>query len=132
MRNGNWPSLRWRQYAHCHCKPQRRRLTPHSCGDDEAPSPRAERRRAKQRERTLLGFDFNLGFPRGLASALKLPSDAPWKAVWKQVDHMVKDKADNTNNRFGVASEINRRLTGGPTQAIGCRPTGCLETESLD
>jgi hypothetical protein len=25
------------------------------------------------------------------------------------MDKMVKDKADNTNNRFGVGSEINRR-----------------------
>ena len=41
---------------------------------------------------------------------------------------MVKDKADNTNNRFGVASEINRRLTGGPFPFWGCPPRDTLTT----
>jgi hypothetical protein len=84
--------------------------------------------RAKQRERTLVGVDFNLGLPRGLAAALKLPGEAPWRAVWNQIDRMVKDKADNTNNRFGVASEINRRLTGGPFPFWGCPPRDTLTT----
>nr|MDQ2861550.1 cobalamin biosynthesis protein CbiG [Pseudomonadota bacterium] len=47
--------------------------------------------RAKHHERTLLGFDFALGFPRGLAAALKLAGEAPWSAVWTQIDRMVKD-----------------------------------------
>ena len=49
--------------------------------------------RAKRSERTLIGFDFNLGFPRGLAEGLKLPPETPpWLAVWNQLDRMVKDK----------------------------------------
>ncbi|MEP6967562.1 MAG: cobalamin biosynthesis protein CbiG [Pseudomonadota bacterium] len=84
--------------------------------------------RAKRRERTLAGFDFPLGFPRGLAAALGLAGEAPWRAVWDQLDRMVKDKADNTNNRFGVASEINRRLTGGPFPFWGCPPRDTLTT----
>ena len=84
--------------------------------------------RSKHHERTLLGFDFALGFPRGLAAALKLDGEAPWSAVWTQIDRMVKDKADNTNNRFGVASEINRRLTGGPFPFWGCPPRDTLTT----
>ena len=84
--------------------------------------------RAKRRERTLLGFDFPLGFPRGLAAGLKLPGDEPWRAVWDQLDRMVKDKADNTNNRFGVGSEINRRLTGGPFPFWGVPPKDALTT----
>ena len=41
--------------------------------------------RAKRSERTLLGVDFNLGFPRGLAAALKLPEETPpWLAVWNR------------------------------------------------
>ncbi len=84
--------------------------------------------RTKQRERVLLGFDFALGFPRGLAAGLSLPGDAPWLAVWNQIDKMVTDKADNTNNRFGVASEINRRLTGGPFPFWGCPPRDALTT----
>lgn len=82
----------------------------------------------KRSERTLLGFDFPLGFPRGFSQALKLPGDEPWLSVWNQLDRMVKDKLDNTNNRFGVASEINRRLTGGPFPFWGCPPKDTLTT----
>ena len=84
--------------------------------------------RAKRSERTLVGFDFNLAFPRGLAAALNLPGDEPWRAVWNQIDRMVKDKADNTNNRFGVGSEINRRVTGGPFPFWGVPPKDALTT----
>ncbi len=84
--------------------------------------------RAKHRERTLLGFDFAFGFPRGLAAGLNLPGDEPWRAMWTQIDKMVTDKTDNTNNRFGVASEINRRLTGGPFPFWGCPPRDTLTT----
>jgi hypothetical protein len=81
----------------------------------------------KRGERMLLGFDFPLGFPHGLAAGLKLPGP-PWQAVWNQLDRMVKDKADNTNNRFGVGAEINRRLTGGPFPFWGVPPRDALTT----
>ncbi len=84
--------------------------------------------RAKRRERALVGFDFPLGFPRGLAAGLKLPGDGPWRATWDQLAKMVKDRPDNTNNRFGVGSEINRRLTGGPFPFWGCPPKDALTT----
>ena len=82
----------------------------------------------KRSERALVGFDFPLGFPRGFAAALKLTGEEPWRAAWDQLAKMVKDKADNTNNRFGVASEINRRLTGGPFPFWGCPPRDTLTT----
>jgi hypothetical protein len=82
----------------------------------------------KRNERALLGFDFPLGFPRGFAAALKLAGDPPWRAVWDQIDKMAKDKVDNTNNRFGVGAEINRRLTGGPFPFWGCPPKDALTT----
>lgn len=82
----------------------------------------------KRSERALLGFDFPLGFPRGFAEAMKLTAEPSWRAVWDQIDRMVKDKADNTNNRFGVGSEINRRLTGGPFPFWGCPPKDALTT----
>lgn len=84
--------------------------------------------RVKRRERTLVGFEFPLGFPRGLAVGLKLPGEQPWRAVWDQLGKMVKDKADNNNNRFGVGSEINRRLTGGPFPFWGVPPKDALTT----
>jgi len=82
----------------------------------------------KRGERALVGFDFPLGFPRGFSAALNLPGETPWRAVWDQLNKMVKDKADNTNNRFGVGSEINRRLTGGPFPFWGCPPKDALTT----
>jgi len=82
----------------------------------------------KRGERALVGFDFPLGFPRGFAAALHLSTETPWRAAWDQLDRMVKDKADNTNNRFGVASEINRRITGGPFPFWGCPPKDALTT----
>lgn len=82
----------------------------------------------KRGERALVGFDFPLGFPRGFSAALQLKGEAPWRAVWDQLDRMVKDKADNTNNRFGVGAEINRRLTGGPFPFWGCPPKDTLTT----
>ena len=84
--------------------------------------------RAKRRERALLTVDFPLGFPRGLATGLNLPGEAPWRAVWDQVTKMVRDRPDNVNNRFGVGSEINRRLTGGPFPFWGCPPRDTLTT----
>lgn len=83
---------------------------------------------AKRSERALVGFDFPLGFPRGYAAALKLPGEQPWRAAWDDLDRFVKDKADNTNNRFGVAAGINRRLTGGPFPFWGCPPKDALST----
>ncbi|HEY5409710.1 MAG TPA: cobalamin biosynthesis protein CbiG [Caulobacteraceae bacterium] len=82
---------------------------------------------AKRNETVLLGLDFPLGFPRGLAQGLKLEGE-PWRAVWNQLDRMVKDKPDNTNNRFGVGAEINRRVTGGPFPFWGCPPRDALTT----
>lgn len=82
----------------------------------------------KRSERALVGFDFPLGFPRGFAKAMNLAGDHPWRATWDLLDKMVKDKADNTNNRFGVGSEINRRMTGGPFPFWGCPPKDTLTT----
>lgn len=83
---------------------------------------------AKRSERALVGFDFPLGFPRGYAAALKLAGDQPWRAAWDDLERFVKDKPDNTNNRFGVAAGINRRLTEGPFPFWGCPPKDALTT----
>jgi hypothetical protein len=82
----------------------------------------------KRGERALIGFDFSLNFPRGFAAALNLPGDPPWRAGWDPIVTMAKDQADNTNNRFGVGAEINRRLTGGPFPFWGCPPKDALTT----
>ena len=64
----------------------------------------------KQGQRVLLGFDFALGLPEGVAKKLGLEGE-PWAAVWKFMASNVVDKADNTNNRFAVAAKINRLMT---------------------
>ena len=61
-------------------------------------------------DRALIGFDFPLGYPEGTAAALKL-ADPPWASMWKFLADNVRDKADNTNNRFSVAAKVNRLTT---------------------
>src|SRR6201986_5273410 len=53
----------------------------------------------RQSERTPVGFDFPLGFPRGTAAALKLSGAAPWRQMLDFVSKEVKDKPTNENNR---------------------------------
>ena len=64
----------------------------------------------KRGDRVLVGFDFNLGYPAGTATRLKL-SGTPWQAMWKFIVANVVDKADNTNNRYQVAAKMNRLMT---------------------
>ncbi len=65
----------------------------------------------RKSERALVGFDFPLAFPRGTAAALKLAGE-PWRAVMDFVAKEIKDKQDNTNNRFQVGAKMNRLMTG--------------------
>ena len=64
----------------------------------------------KRGEKALLGFDFPLGFPRGTGAALKLKTE-DWAGLWAFLAANVVDKKDNTNNRFAVASKMNRLMT---------------------
>lgn len=66
---------------------------------------------SRKSERVLVGFDFPLGFPRGTAAALKLDGP-PWRALIDFATKEMKDKADNTNNRFQVGAKMNRLMTG--------------------
>jgi hypothetical protein len=62
-------------------------------------------------ERTLVGFDFPIGFPRGTAAALKL-GEPPWRTLMDFITAEVKDKPTNANNRFQVGAKMNRLMTG--------------------
>jgi len=75
----------------------------------------------RRNERALIGFDFNLGYPRGLAGALKV-KDENWAGVWSFLASNVVDKKDNTNNRFAVAAKMNRLMTDQPWPFWGCPP----------
>ena len=69
-------------------------------------------------DEVLLGVDFSLGYPAGTASALGL-TGVPWRATWSLLSELVVDGPANRNNRFQVAAELNRRLTGGPAPFWG-------------
>lgn len=64
----------------------------------------------RRNDRILIGFDFPLGFPEGSAAALKLKGDA-WSAMLDFVSAEMRDKPDNTNNRFQVGAKMNRLMT---------------------
>lgn len=68
---------------------------------------------------TLVGVDFSLGYPAGTASALGADG-TPWSAMWSLLTESVVDDGGNANNRFAVAAEFNRRLTGTASPFWGC------------
>lgn len=75
--------------------------------------------RAKLAEggRQLLGFDFPMGYPTGLARRLTGTDSARSLHGW--LAERIVDRPDNANNRFDVAADINRRL-GGAGPFWGC------------
>lgn len=63
---------------------------------------------AQEGHRVLVGFDFPYGYPTGFASALGRPSGAQsWSAIWAILADRISDTADNVNNRFAVAGDLN-------------------------
>jgi precorrin-8X/cobalt-precorrin-8 methylmutase len=71
---------------------------------------------------TLVGVDFSLGYPAGTARALGADG-TPWSAMWSMLAELIVDDDRNANNRFAVASELNRRLTGSAAPFWGCPPS---------
>jgi precorrin-8X/cobalt-precorrin-8 methylmutase len=67
----------------------------------------------------LVGFDFAFGYPTGLAARLGC-GDPPWRGMWDMLSATLQDAPDNRNNRFDVASLLNRRLSGGKGPFWGC------------
>ncbi len=60
--------------------------------------------------RQLVGFDFPMGYPTGLAHRLTGQDSA--RALHGWLADRIIDAADNANNRFDVAAAINRQLGG--------------------
>ncbi|WP_020567453.1 hypothetical protein [Neolewinella persica] len=67
----------------------------------------------KAGKRVLVGWDFVLGYPKGLAKALKIKKKPAWYRIWKLISRLTLDHSDNTNNRFTVGAELNRRISVG-------------------
>ncbi len=66
--------------------------------------------------RQLVGFDFPMGYPTGLARRLTGQDSA--RALHGWLADRISDAPDNANNRFDVAASINRHLSG-PGNAWG-------------
>lgn len=60
--------------------------------------------------RVLAAFDFPFGYPRGFARRIT-GSDDPF-ALWQWLEGRIEDAEDGSNNRFEVASEMNRLFAG--------------------
>jgi hypothetical protein len=84
----------------------------------------------KRGDRVLMGVDFPLGFPAGTAEALKLKGP-PWRAIRDFLLKEMKDKPDNSNNRFALASRMNRLISSGPFPFWGCSKKDELTTLSV-
>ncbi len=67
--------------------------------------------------RQLVGFDFPMGYPAGLA--LRLTGTDDPRALHGWIASQIEDGSDNANNRFEIASNINRAL-GGKGPFWGC------------
>ena len=60
--------------------------------------------------RVMAGFDFPFGYPSGVAK--KVTGKASALALWDWLDKRIEDAPDNANNRYEVASELNRCYEG--------------------
>lgn len=61
-------------------------------------------------QRVVAGFDFPFAYPRGFARAL-CGTDDPL-GLWAALADRIEDGPDNANNRFAVASDLNRLFPG--------------------
>ncbi len=84
----------------------------------------------KRGDRVLVGVDFPLGFPAGTAEAMKLKGE-PGKALRDFLLKEMKDKPDNSNNRFALAARMNRLISDGPFPFWGCSKKDELTTLSV-
>ncbi len=82
-------------------------------------------------DRVFLGFGFPLGFPEGTAKQLGLKETPAWKAMRDFLNKEMKDKPDNTNNRFALAARMNRLISDGPFPFWGCPKRDELTTLSV-
>lgn len=60
--------------------------------------------------RVLVGFDFPFGYPRGFAAAVTGRDAA--LGLWVHLKEIVRDGADNANDRFAAAARLNAQFPG--------------------
>ncbi len=81
----------------------------------------------QKNERVLVCWDFNFGYPMGLAEKLGLKGNSPWREVWNYLTDRIEDDARNKSNRFSVASAMNREISEGPGPFWGVPPSMASE-----
>ncbi len=74
----------------------------------------------KRGDKTLVGFDFAFGYPKGTALALGI--EANWRGMSGFLSKEFIDKPDNDNNRFQLASKMNRLMSGANSPFWGTPP----------
>lgn len=75
----------------------------------------------KRGDKTLLGFDFAFGYPNGTSKALGFNGVA-WSSIHNFLEKEIIDKQDNDNNRFQIASKMNRLISNSAAPFWGCPP----------
>ncbi len=84
--------------------------------------------------RTLVGIDVPLGVPPGLVDlvdptavdeSVGVGMRPRWRRWWDLVSRLLEDAADNTNNRWWVGAELNRRI-GAPVGPFWGHPPGVV------
>jgi precorrin-8X/cobalt-precorrin-8 methylmutase len=88
------------------------------------------REHVRKRQTTLVGFDFPYGYPAGFAKALGLTDTPAWISIWREIAGRIVDHDDNSNNRFEVAADFNRRVSGSCYPFWGCPSTRASATMS--
>lgn len=91
-------------------------------------------------QHVLVGFDFSYGYPAGFAKAIVTDDSSSWLGVWRYLHAHIRDDVCNANNRFAVAANINKQITGAAAPFWGCparqqrealsmrKPVGALAT----
>lgn len=64
----------------------------------------------REGRRTLVGFDFPLGYPSASLTGVVDKPEAAWRDLWRMLERRIRDDNHNATNRFDVACSINKRL----------------------
>ena len=71
------------------------------------------------KQRILVGMDFPYGYPVGLTQRLGVSN---WSGIWQEWHSRISDDDNNSNNRFRVAADLNRLISGTAGPFWGCHP----------
>ena len=66
----------------------------------------------KDGRRVLVGFDFPFGYPKGVAAHLTRQVSASALDLWDWLAERIEDAPNNANNRYKVATAINKAYPG--------------------